>query len=49
MLQVDPYVPREPRLIPRPPSPSRKAQALDFYEERDRCLQVSKHYRILYA
>uniref|UniRef100_A0A0R3RG55 Calpain catalytic domain-containing protein n=1 Tax=Elaeophora elaphi TaxID=1147741 RepID=A0A0R3RG55_9BILA len=37
--KVDPYIPREPRLIPRPPSPSRKAQALDFYEERDRCLQ----------
>ncbi|VDO10476.1 unnamed protein product [Brugia timori] len=38
-FQVDPYIPREPRLIPRPPSPSRRSEALDFYKERDRCLQ----------
>ncbi|VDK78161.1 unnamed protein product [Onchocerca ochengi] len=37
--KVDPYIPQEPRLIPRPPSPSQRAQALDFYEERDRCLK----------
>ncbi|KAK6105467.1 Calpain cysteine protease family protein [Brugia pahangi] len=37
--KVDPYIPREPRLIPRPPSPSRRSEALDFYKERDRCLQ----------
>uniref|UniRef100_A0A915PM08 Calpain catalytic domain-containing protein n=1 Tax=Setaria digitata TaxID=48799 RepID=A0A915PM08_9BILA len=39
LLHVDPYVPREPRLIPRPPSPGREVHGLDFYEERDRCLQ----------
>ncbi|VDN41149.1 unnamed protein product, partial [Gongylonema pulchrum] len=31
--KVDPYIPREPRPVPRPPSPSRRAEALDFYEE----------------
>lgn len=36
--KVDPYVPRDPHPIPREPSPSRKAEALDFYTERDRCL-----------
>ncbi|VDM49841.1 unnamed protein product [Toxocara canis] len=36
--KVEPYVPRDPHPIPRPPSPTRKLEALDFYAERDRCL-----------
>uniref|UniRef100_A0A0M3IRC0 Calpain catalytic domain-containing protein n=1 Tax=Ascaris lumbricoides TaxID=6252 RepID=A0A0M3IRC0_ASCLU len=39
--KVEPYVPRDPHPIPRPPSPSRKLEALDFYAERDRCLSTS--------
>uniref|UniRef100_A0A0N5CM46 Calpain catalytic domain-containing protein n=1 Tax=Thelazia callipaeda TaxID=103827 RepID=A0A0N5CM46_THECL len=41
IFPVDPYVPRDPHPIPRPASPGRKAQALDFYEERDRCLKTN--------
>ncbi|OZC04845.1 calpain family cysteine protease [Onchocerca flexuosa] len=39
--KVDPYIPQEPRLIPHPPSPGERARALDFYEERDRCLKTN--------
>ncbi|VDK23004.1 unnamed protein product [Anisakis simplex] len=39
-FQVDPYVPRDPRPIPQPLSPGRKMEALDFYAERDKCLEV---------
>lgn len=40
--KVEPYVPREPHPVPRPPSPEiggPMEAAIDFYEERDRCLQ----------
>uniref|UniRef100_A0A1I7YWG2 Calpain catalytic domain-containing protein n=1 Tax=Steinernema glaseri TaxID=37863 RepID=A0A1I7YWG2_9BILA len=36
---VDPFVPPEPSPRPGPPSKRRQAEALDFYGERDRCLQ----------
>ncbi|TKR77528.1 hypothetical protein L596_018482 [Steinernema carpocapsae] len=39
---VDPFVPPSPGPRPQPPSKRRKEEALDFYNERDRCLQEKK-------
>uniref|UniRef100_A0A0M3IPF5 Calpain catalytic domain-containing protein n=1 Tax=Ascaris lumbricoides TaxID=6252 RepID=A0A0M3IPF5_ASCLU len=38
-FQTDPFVRPEPSVLPRPPSPASKAEALDFYRTRDQCLQ----------
>uniref|UniRef100_A0A915AKV4 MSP domain-containing protein n=1 Tax=Parascaris univalens TaxID=6257 RepID=A0A915AKV4_PARUN len=37
--KTDPFVKPEPSVLPRPPSPASKAEALDFYRTREQCLQ----------
>ncbi|KAK0416655.1 hypothetical protein QR680_012613 [Steinernema hermaphroditum] len=44
---VDPFVPPEPSPRPGPPSKRKQAEALDFYAERDRCLQDKRLFEDL--
>uniref|UniRef100_A0A0N5AK25 Calpain catalytic domain-containing protein n=1 Tax=Syphacia muris TaxID=451379 RepID=A0A0N5AK25_9BILA len=42
---VKPYIPREPKVIRGPePEPTPTAQAVDFYDKRDECLQSGTLY-----